>query len=104
MKNSKHDKEAARTLAGKLRDDGLRGWFDDWEIKPGDNIPAKIERGLEQARVLVLLMSANSMETSAWVQVERGAAIFRDPSNEARRFIPVRLDDAPVRELLRQYA
>ena len=30
-----------------LRADGLRVWLDDWEIRPGDSIPAKIEEGLE---------------------------------------------------------
>ena len=43
-----------------LRFDGFRLWFDEWEIKPGDSIPAKIEEGLERSRVLVLCMSANA--------------------------------------------
>jgi len=38
------------------RADGLRVWFDEWMLKAGDNIPAKIEEGLEHSRVLVLCM------------------------------------------------
>jgi hypothetical protein len=30
-------------LPERLRQDGLKVWFDEWEIKPGDSIPAKIE-------------------------------------------------------------
>jgi hypothetical protein len=46
------------TLADRLKADGLRVWFDEWEIHPGDSTPAKIEDGLEQSRVLVFCMSA----------------------------------------------
>ena len=39
---------------------GCDVWFDEWEIRPGDHIPARIEEGLEHSRVLLLCMSANA--------------------------------------------
>ncbi len=48
------DKAIVRPPAERLRTDGLRVRFDEWEIKPGDSIPAKIEKGLERSRALVL--------------------------------------------------
>ncbi|MBE3119032.1 MAG: toll/interleukin-1 receptor domain-containing protein, partial [Candidatus Atribacteria bacterium] len=60
LSHSSKDKEVVRALAERLRKDGLRVWFDEWEIKPRDSIPAKIEDGLEHSRVLVLCMSANA--------------------------------------------
>ena len=36
-----------RELATRLKADGLRVWFDEWELRPGDSIPAKIEEGLD---------------------------------------------------------
>jgi len=57
---SSKDKAAVRAVAERLQSDGLRVWFDRWEIQPGDSIPAKIEEGLERSRVLVLFMSANA--------------------------------------------
>ena len=56
LSHSAKDKTVVRALAKRLRADGLKVWFDEWEIKPGDSIPAKIEEGLEHARVLVLCM------------------------------------------------
>jgi hypothetical protein len=47
-------------LAERLQKDGLRVWFDEWVLKPGDSIPAQIEDGLEHSRVLVLCMSTNA--------------------------------------------
>ena len=62
-------------------------WFDEWVLKPGDSIPARIEEGLERSRVLVLCMSANAFG-SDWAQLESGTFRFRDPLNKERRFLP----------------
>ncbi len=50
LSHSAKDKAVVRPLAERLRKDGLKVWFDDWEIKPGDSIPAKIEEGLEHEK------------------------------------------------------
>ena len=58
---SSHDKRVVHALAGRLRDRGLRVWLDEWEIKPGDSIPSRIESGLEGSGVLVLCMSEHAL-------------------------------------------
>ena len=89
LSHSAKDKAVVRPVAERLREDGLRVWLDDWEIRPGDSIPARIEEGLEHSRVLVLCMSANAFG-SDWAQLEAGTFRFRDPLNKERRFIPLR--------------
>ena len=91
-----------RGIAERLRTDGLKVWLDEWEIQPGDNIPAKIEEGLENSNILILCMSANAYG-SEWAQLESGTFRFRDPLNKDRRLIPLRLDDAPIRGSLSQF-
>ena len=71
LSHSSKDKLVVRGVAERLRKDGLRVWFDEWEIRPGDSIPAKIEDGLERSRVLVLCMSAHAFG-SDWAQLEAG--------------------------------
>jgi len=102
LSHSTKDNAVVRTLAERLRQDGLKVWFDEWVIKLGDSIPAKIEEGLEHSRVLVLCMSANAFG-SDWAQLEAGTFRFRDPLNKERRFIPLRLDDAPIKGSLAQF-
>jgi hypothetical protein len=102
LSHSAKDKAVVRPLAERLRQDGLKVWFDEWVLKPGDSIPAKIEEGLERSRVLVLCMSANAFG-SDWAQLEAGTFRFRDPLNQERRFIPLRLDDAPIKGSLAQF-
>jgi hypothetical protein len=89
LSHSAKDKGVVRPLAERLRQDGLRVWFVEWVLKPGDSIPAKITEGLEHSRVLVLCMSANEFG-SDWAQLEAGTFRFRDPLNQERCFIPLR--------------
>ncbi|MEK7677942.1 MAG: toll/interleukin-1 receptor domain-containing protein [Verrucomicrobiota bacterium] len=50
LSHSAKDKAVVRPLAERLRQDGLKVWFDEWVLKPGDSIPAKIEEGLERSQ------------------------------------------------------
>ena len=100
--HSAKDKAVVRPFAERLRADGLRVWFDEWVLKAGDSIPAKIEEGLEDSRVLVLCMSAHAFG-SDWAQLEAGTFRFRDPLNKERRFLPPRLDAAPIKGSLAQF-
>lgn len=102
LSHSSKDKDVARDIAERLRGDGLRVWFDAWEIRPGDSILSKIEEGLEHSRVLVLCMSANAFG-SDWTQLEAGTFRFRDPLNRGRRFVPLRLDTAKIKGSLAQF-
>ncbi|MET0623922.1 MAG: TIR domain-containing protein [Pyrinomonadaceae bacterium] len=101
LSHSPKDKPTVRSLAQRLRADGLRVWLDDWELKPGDDTTAKIEEGLEHSRVLLLCMSANAFG-SDWAQLESQTLRFRDPLNQQRRFIPLRLDATEPKDSLAQ--
>lgn len=102
LSHSTKDKPVVRDVAERLRSDGLRIWFDEWELKPGDSIPSKIEEGLTHSRVLVLCMSADAFG-SDWARLESYTFRFRDPLNKDRRFIPLRLDSAPIEGSLEQF-
>jgi small GTP-binding protein len=99
LSHSSADKAAVRGIAERLRADGLRVWFDEWELKPGDHVPTKIEEGLEHSRVLALCMSS-AATGSDWARLEEGTFRFRDPLNKERRFVPLRLDDAAPKAAL----
>jgi WD40 repeat protein len=103
LSHSSKDKDIVRDIAERLRNDGIKVWFDEWEIHPGDNIPSKIEEGLEHSRVLVLCISANVLD-SEWSHLESYTFRFRDPLNKGRRFIPLRLDTTPIKDSLAQFS
>lgn len=102
LSHNSGDKGRVRLLAEELAAAGLRVWFDEWIIKPGDDIYLSVERGLDTSRVLVLCLSPAALG-SGWVDLERSTALFRDPTNRARRFIPVLLADSTLPDSLRRY-
>src|SRR5687768_13006807 len=102
LSHNSRDKPRVRALAERLRAAGLRVWFDEWVIGPGDDIYLAIERGLEAARVQVLCLSPAALG-SEWVTLERSTVLFRDPSNAGRRFIPLLLADCELPDALRRY-
>ena len=115
--HSAKDKAVVRPLAERLRKDGVKVWFDGW-VLPKDEVqrtkdeagirPSSlvlhplVEEGLEHSRVLVLCLSAQAFG-SDWASLEAGTFRFRDPLNQERRFIPLRLDDAPIKGHLAQF-
>jgi WD40 repeat protein len=102
LSHNANDKPRVRRLAMRLRDAGLRVWFDEWSIAAGEIIALKVDEGLEQSRVLLLCLSPNAL-ASNWVALERSTAIHRDPSNLGRRFIPLLLADCDLPDTLRRY-
>ena len=102
LSHNSQDKLQVRKLAGRLKKAGLRVWFDEWVIKPGDDIYLAIERGLEAARVQVLCLSPAALG-SEWVTLERSTVLFRDPTNAGRRFVPLLLADCTLPDTLRRY-
>ena len=103
LSHNSADKPRVRRLAERLRAAGLRVWFDEWVIQPGDgpspvgrervaegrvrDRELAIERGLEASRTLVLCLSPAALG-SDWVGLERSTVLFRDPANAGCRFIP----------------
>jgi small GTP-binding protein len=102
LSHNVNDKQRVRSLAERLRSEGFRVWFDEWVIKPGDDIYLAVEHGLEAARVLVLCLSEHALG-SGWVKMESNTVLFRDPSNKGRRFIPLLLDDCKLPDSLRRF-
>jgi hypothetical protein len=132
LSHSTKDKAVVRPLAERLRKHGLKVWFDEWVLKPGDSIPAKIdppslrsygriEEGLEHSRVLacpaattsrmrMLCLSANAFGSDLaqtrlthYQQSTLNHQPTGAPLNQERRFIPLRLDEARIRGSLAQF-
>ena len=102
LSHNSQDKPQVRKLAERLKRAGLLVWFDDWVIKPGDDIYLAIEWGLEASRVQVLCLSPAALG-SEWVALERSTVLFRDPTNAGRRFVPLLLADCTLPDTLRRY-
>jgi len=100
---SSQDKQVVRALAERLKQEGLRVWLDKWVIQPGDPISLKIQHGLEKSRTLLMCMSWAYFD-SEWTTLEHHTLLFRDPTNEKRRFIPLLIEDCTPPDIIAQFA
>ena len=78
LSHSSKDKAVVRDVAERLPKEGLRNGSQPSTINP------------------------QPFGGSDWSQLEAGTFRFRDPLNKERRFIPLRLDDAPIKGSLAQ--
>jgi hypothetical protein len=93
------DKEIARRIADELRSSGLRVWFDEWELKPGDSIASRIDQAVSTSDMLLVLLSPRSIE-SRWVQSELNAALSRELKSRAVTVIPALIEECEIPPLL----
>lgn len=93
ISHSSKDKPLVLKIADQLREKGV--WLDTWEMDAGDSLSDKIEKGIDEARNFVIILSKNSIESS-WVKYELNMAIIKYLSNENYRIITVRIDDVNI--------
>jgi hypothetical protein len=99
ISHSSKDKPFVERLATDLRTrEGIDAWLDQWEILPGDRIPQRLEEGLSNASIFVLVLSPESVnsqwvsyEKDAWLstQIDEEVRARRESRTPSRRLIPV---------------
>lgn len=72
LSHASEDKdEVARPLATQLRDFGLRVWFDEFEFRIGDNIVAKLNKGINSSQFGILILSKSFVGVAKrWTKYE----------------------------------
>lgn len=101
ISHSSLDKLFARRLYDDLRGLGVKCWFDEKQVLPGDDILAEIDRGVRVWDRLILVCSANSLcaRTGWWVEQELHRAFEKERSMREKvgkpylAFIPITIDD-----------
>jgi hypothetical protein len=53
LSHASEDKAWCERLAERLRDEGVRVWFDGWELQPGDHLLVRVNDGLRRSRKLI---------------------------------------------------
>lgn len=99
ISHNKNDKDIARELALFIVAEDASVWLDEWEIKVGDSIVEQVESGLRSCTHFVLLWSQNAARSN-WVRRELRPTLMRAIETGSPTVIPVRIDNAPLPELL----
>jgi len=98
---SHEDKRIVSLFAEKLKIAGMNVWIDLSEIRWGDSLRERIDRGLDSADYMVFFMSPNSM-SKAWPRAELDAIMSRQIAGDRGAMVlPVLLKDTDIPPLLR---
>lgn len=95
LSHSSKDKPFVSRLATDLKSKGVPVWFDQWELKVGDSLSQRIERGISQSGWLAVVVSKNS-SNSDWVQKELRAAQARELRDKSVFVLPIIIDDCEI--------
>jgi hypothetical protein len=94
------DKGLARALAVALERRHLRVWIDEGELKVGDSIIERIATAIAEIDFFLALVSEAS-RGSNWCRKELALAVTGELGREGVKVLPVRVDNAPMPESLR---
>jgi hypothetical protein len=89
-----------REFTDALTASGITGWFDAHDILPGDRWQEQIEKALRQSRVLIMVLTPESIQRP-WTFFELGAALA-----DKKRIVPVLsegVDPADIPAVVRQF-
>lgn len=82
ISHASEDKEAVvGPLANALKDEGLSVWYDDFELKIGDSLRRKIDLGLANSRVGLVVLS-HSFISKGWTNYELDGIVTRTVTGE----------------------
>lgn len=82
ISHAAEDKDAvARPLATHLVSNGLKVWYDEFELRIGDSIRRKIDQGLSRSRFGVIVISP-SFFAKNWPQYELDGLVTREMTGE----------------------
>src|SRR5260221_12995564 len=88
---SSKDEALATKIVASLEDAGLDAWFNKREIMPGDNWAEKIAQGLKESNAMVVLVTADAMESDA---VRSNISYALSEKAFSKRLIPVLVGEA----------
>lgn len=96
---SSEDRDFAERLATDLENQGIGIWLDKWEIKVGDSIIEKIEKGIKDNDFLGIVLSPSSVK-SKWARKELSAALMKELKSKSVVILPILLRNCDIPPLI----
>ncbi len=83
----------ARQLSEELKKNNISVWFDEWQLRPGVSISHALEEGLRSSRVLIFILSKDSLGRHN-LYFELGVAM-----GVGMEIIPILMPDVQIHQL-----
>ncbi len=83
------DKDFARQLAVEMTRLSCPVWFDEFTLKIGDDLRAKIEKGLKEAKRCILIISPDYIRNERWASTEFESIFNRELMERTKVILPL---------------
>jgi len=100
LSHTKDDIKNVRRISDILKSHGHEPWLDEKEIILGSSVVDGINKGLEEAEIVIVFLSKKSIE-STWVRKEWQITFFDHVNKGDVIIIPLLLDDCKIPQLLK---
>jgi TIR domain/Trypsin-like peptidase domain len=103
--HSSGDKERVRQLYHQLTADGVRCWFDEEDLLPGQDWESEIGKAIRRSRFVLACISNSSISKSGFVQKELRLAldVAGEQPDDSTFLIPVRLEQCEIPDRLKRW-
>ena len=103
--HSSGDKERVRQLYHRLTADGVRCWFDEEDLLPGQDWESEISKAIRRSRFVLACISKSSISKSGFVQKELRLAldVAGEQPDGSTFLIPVRLEECEIPDGLKRW-
>ena len=98
LSHNRRQKPWVREFAQVLKAAGLKIFFDEESISPGEDIVRALESALENSKRVVFVITPSSLE-SDWVALETASAIYSDPAASKGKLVPVMLEGVDPKKI-----
>lgn len=94
LSHATQDKPRVKKLAQRLRAEGLRPFFDEWHLVPGETWQEALEEALNQSQTFAIFLGPRGL--GPWQDIEMRHALAKRAHDRSRRVIPVLLPGASM--------
>jgi len=98
--HASRDKAVVRRIAAELERYGVRVWLDERELRVGDSLRERIEKGLADSDHVIVVLSRAALKRP-WVKKEINAAFSLETDRQTNIILPLLIDPCEVPLLLR---
>jgi hypothetical protein len=93
LSHSSRDKITVRAIAEQLKSRGLKVWYDEWQLAPGQPWQPLLEEGLKASRATAVFIGRDGL--GPWQNEEMQVALMKAIKTK-RPVIPILLPSAPL--------
>ncbi|MDN5204234.1 toll/interleukin-1 receptor domain-containing protein [Fulvivirgaceae bacterium BMA10] len=99
ISHSSIDKPFVDKIVKDLTQRKIPVWYDKFDIKLGESIPDKINKGIRDSKYFIIVLSKNSV-SSKWVNEELNAALMKQINSKGTFVLPIVIEEIEIPPLL----